>query len=53
MILKNWLYNYNKDIELTFENGDKKVSLKCPSKRVDDKNMDRLFSSLDCFFENQ
>lgn len=51
-ILKNWISNYNKDIELTFENGDKKVTLKCPSKRVCDENMDRIFSSLDGFFEN-
>lgn len=52
-ILKNWIYNYNKDIDLTFENGDKKVTLKCPSKRVCDENMDRIFSSLDGFFDNE
>lgn len=52
-ILKNWMYNYNKDIELTLENGNKKINLKCPAKRVNEENMDQIFLSFKDFFEDE
>lgn len=50
-LVKNWAYNYNKDIELVFENGDKKAMIKCPAKKVRDKDMELIFSSLSDFFD--
>lgn len=50
-ILKNWLYNFNRDIELSFENGDKKVHIKCPAKRISDDNLNDIISNLNDFFE--
>ena len=49
--LKNWITNYNKDIELTFENGEKKAIVKCPAKRVNDQELLQVFSSLEHFFD--
>ena len=47
------MYNYNKDIELTLENGNKKINLKCPAKRVNEENMDQIFLSFKDFFEDE
>lgn len=49
--LKNWFANYNKDFELTFENGDKKATIKCPAKRITDDQMEESFSALAHFFD--
>lgn len=45
-ILKNWATNYNKDIELSLEHGDKRVTIKCPANRVTDDQIDKVFSTL-------
>lgn len=50
-IFKNWIHNYNKDIEFTLENGAKKMDFKCPSKRVSDDQLDKLFASIDDFYK--
>ena len=49
-IIKNWITNYNKDIELTFEHGDKKAIIKCPASRVQDSQIAEIFSEIDNFF---
>lgn len=50
-IIKNWFSNYNKDVELTFENGEKKATVKCPARRVNDQELEQVFSSLEHFFD--
>lgn len=50
-IFKNWIHNYNKDIEFTLENGAKKMDFKCPSKRVSDDQLDKLFASINDFYK--
>lgn len=49
-LLKNWAANYNKDIEITFEYGDKKATLKCPARRVSDDQIEEVFSTLSDFY---
>ena len=49
-LIKNWAYNYNKDIELCFEDGTKKATIKCPAKRVSDEDLNQIFSALSDFF---
>lgn len=49
-IIKNWAYNYNKDIELHFEDGAKKATIKCPAKRVSEEDLNRIFAALSDFF---
>lgn len=50
-VFKNWVANYNKDVELTFENGDKKATFKCPANRVTDEQIDAFFSILSNFYD--
>lgn len=49
-LIKNWAYNYNKDIELCFEDGSKKATIKCPAKRVSDEDLNQIFTALSDFF---
>ena len=49
-LVKNWAANYNKDIEITFEYGEKKAMLKCPAKRVSDDQIEAVFSTLTNFY---
>lgn len=50
-IFRNWIHNYNKDIEFTLKNGDKEMDFKCPSKRVSDEQMNKLFDAIDDFYK--
>lgn len=50
-IFKNWVHNYNKDIEFTLENREKKMIFKCPSNRVSDDQLDKLFASIEDFYK--
>lgn len=49
--LKNWVQNYNKDIEIVFQNGEKSATIKCPSSRVSAENLDVFFSTLQDVFK--
>lgn len=50
-MIKGWIENGNKDFELTMENGSKKISLKCPSRRISDDNIKQVMQELDGFFK--
>lgn len=49
-LVKNWAANYNNDIEITFEYGEKKAMLKCPANRVSDDQIEAVLSTLTNFY---